>query len=92
MADDGVEHLVYFFYPDPQIDDRLKAMADALRPLMAQACADAPLPCYWLDLRPTFAGNYAEYVVPGELTHTDAGAAASAEAIWGVMQQRCVAQ
>jgi hypothetical protein len=92
MAQDGVDQLVYFFYPDPQIDERLKTMADVLRPLMQQTCANAPLPCHWLDLRPTFAGNYDTYVVPGELTQTEAGCLASAQAIWGVMQQHCVAQ
>jgi hypothetical protein len=92
MAQDGVEHLVFFFYPDPQTDPRLKTMVDTLRPLMQQVCANAALPCHWLDLRPTFAGNYDEYVVPGELTHTQAGSAAAARAIWGVMQQYCIAQ
>lgn len=92
MAQDGVQHLVFFFYPDAQIDARLKTMADTLRPLLEQACANAPLPCHWLDLRPTFLGKYDEYVVPGELTQTQAGSLASATAIWGVMQQHCVAQ
>jgi len=92
MAEDGVEHLVYFFYPDPQIDDRLKAMVDTLRPLMEGVCAAATLPCHWLDLRPTFAGKYDQYVEPGELTQTESGAHATAQALWGVMQQECVAQ
>lgn len=92
MAEDGVEHLVFFFYPDPQINARLKTMADTLRPLLEQTCANAPLPCHWLDLRPTFAGKYDEYIVPGRLTQTEAGSRASARAIWGLMQQYCVAQ
>lgn len=92
MAQDGVEHLVFFFYPDNQIDARFKTMADTLRPLLEQACASAPLPCHWLDLRPTFAGKYDEYVVADDFTQTEAGALASARAIWGVMEQYCVAQ
>jgi hypothetical protein len=92
MAQDGVEHLVFFFYPDPQNDERLKVMVDALRPLLEQTCGAAALRCHWLDLRPTFAGKYDEYVVPGQLTQTEAGALASARAIWGVMQQHCAAQ
>ena len=92
MAEAGVEHLVFFFYPDQQVDARLKTMVDTLRPLLEQACASAALACHWLDLRPTFVGNYDEYVVPGELTQTEAGARATAGAIWSVMQQYCVAQ
>ena len=89
MAEDGVEHLVFFFYPDHQIDARLKTMVDTLRPLLEHACTSAALPCHWLDLRPTFAGKYDEYIVPGELTQTEAGAFATAGAIWSVMQQYC---
>jgi hypothetical protein len=92
MFDDGVEHVVFFFYPDYVGDARIKAMIDALRPLLEERCLNAPLPCHWLDLRPTFAGRYDEYVLPDGRNPTSAGALASAEAIWSVMQQRCVAQ
>jgi hypothetical protein len=92
MSDDGVEHVVFFFYPDYVGDARIKAMIDALRPLLEERCLNAPLPCHWLDLRPTFAGRYDEYVLPDGRNPTSAGALASAEAIWSVMQQRCVAQ
>ena len=91
MATDQVEHVVYAFYPDPG-DANVKARVDALRPLIQSACVNAPLPCHWLDLRTVFAGHYAEYVRADQLNPTDAGARASAEAIWGTMQQYCVAQ
>jgi hypothetical protein len=92
MAADGVEHVVFFFYPDYVGDARIKATIDVLRPLLEERCARAPLPCHWLDLRPTFAGNYDEYILPDGRNPTTAGAEASAEAIWSLMQQRCVAQ
>jgi hypothetical protein len=92
MAADGVEHVVFFFYPDYVGDARIKATVDVLRPMVEERCDDAPLPCHWLDLRPTYEGHYDEYVLPSGRNPTTAGALASAEAIWSLMQQRCVAQ
>jgi hypothetical protein len=92
MARNGVQHVVFFFYPDYVGDARIKATIDVLRPLLEERCANAPLPCHWLDLRPTFAGNYDEYILPDGRNPTDLGALASAEALWSLMQQRCVAQ
>lgn len=91
MATDNVEQVVYAFYPDPG-DANVKARMDALRPLIQSACENAPLPCRWLDLRPVFAGHYSEYVQADQLNPTDAGARASAEAIWATMQLYCIAQ
>jgi len=91
MANDNVEHVVYAFYPDPG-DSNVRARIDALRPLIQNACANAPLPCHWLDLRTVFAGHYAEYTQPDQLNPSDAGARASADAIWATMQQSCIAQ
>src|SRR5690606_21668842 len=39
MATDGVEHVVYVFYPDP-IDAELQAKMDALRPLIESVCRE----------------------------------------------------
>jgi lysophospholipase L1-like esterase len=91
MATDNVAHVVYAFYPDPG-DANVKAKIDALRPLIQNACEDAPLPCHWLDLRTVFAGHDAEYLQPDQLNPSDTGARASAAAIWAVMQQYCIAQ
>ena len=91
MAQDGVQHIVYFFYPDP-VDADLKAKMDVLRPLIQGACEGSSVPCHWLDLRPTFAGNYGEYILADGRNPTDAGSAATAAAIWTTMQQNCVAQ
>jgi hypothetical protein len=91
MAADGVQHVVYAFYPNP-VDAALQAKMDALRPLVQQACDSSPVPCHWLDLRPTFAGHYGDYVLADGMNPTDAGSAATAAAIWSTMQQNCVAQ
>jgi len=91
MAQDGVQHVVYFFYPDP-VDVALQAKMDVLRPLVQGACASSPVSCHWLDLRPTFAGHYADYVLADGRNPTDAGSAATAAAIWTTMQQNCIAQ
>ena|SRR6478752_530280 len=91
MATDNVEQVVYAFYPDPG-DANVKARLDALRPLIQSACENAPVPCHWLDLRSVFAGHYGEYVQADQLNPTDAGARATAEAIWATMQQYCIAQ
>jgi hypothetical protein len=91
MATDHVQQVVYAFYPDPG-DANVKAKMDALRPLLQSACENAPLPCRWLDLRSVFAGHYSEYLQSDQLNPSDAGARASAEAIWATMQQYCIAQ
>jgi hypothetical protein len=90
MAQDGVLQVVYVFYPDP-IDGNTLAKMDALRPLIQSACDNSPVPCHWLDLRPTFAGQYSEYITADGINPTAAGSLASAAAIWATMQTYCVA-
>lgn len=91
MAADGVQHVVYAFYPDP-VDSALREEVDVLRPLIQAACESSPLPCHWLDLRPTFDGRYDELVQADGMNPTAAGAEATARAIWAVMQRQCIAQ
>ena len=91
MTADGIDQVVYVFYPDP-LDNGVRAKMDALRPLIESACDGSPVPCHWLDLRPTFAGHYAAYVQTDGLNPTAAGSEASAAAIWQVMQDACIAQ
>lgn len=91
MATDGVQHLVYAYYPDP-LDENTQAKVDALRPLIEDACQNSPVPCHWLDLRPTFVGNEAAYTAPDGLNPSAVGSQASAAAIWATMQQSCIAQ
>jgi hypothetical protein len=91
MAADGVSDVLYAFYKD-NLDVSLREKIDALRPLIQAACENSPVPCHWLDLRPTFAGHYDEYVLPDGMNPTDAGSRATAEAIWATMQRECIAQ
>jgi lysophospholipase L1-like esterase len=95
MAADGVADVISTFYPDPQDppqDAALLSEIDALRPLIQQACEASPVPCHWLDLRPTFAGNYDTYVLSDGMNPSADGSRATAEAIWDVMQEQCIAQ
>ena len=91
MATDGAQQVIYAFYPDP-VDPSVRAQMDTLRPLVQSACAASPVPCAWLDLRPTFAGHYSEYVQVDGLNPTAAGSQASAEAIAALMRDQCIAQ
>jgi hypothetical protein len=91
MAAGGVTDVVYAFYPDPQTAT-VRAKMDVLRPLLRAACDSSPVPCHWLDLRPTFEGRYAEYITPDGLNPTAEGALAAAVAIWDTMRMNCVAQ
>lgn len=94
MASDGVVDAVYVFYPDPVKDTtpKLRAKLDALRPLVESACNDAAVRCTFLDLRPTFAGHYPDYIQTDGMNPTAAGSQAAAQAIWAVMQRECIAQ
>jgi hypothetical protein len=65
---------------------------DALRPLVQAACEASVVACHWLDLRDTFAGQYATFVLPDGLNPTAAGSQATAHAIWTIMQRSCAAQ
>ncbi len=91
MANDGVRQVVYAFYPDPS-DADLRAELDTLRPLLASACEDSPVPCQWVDLRSTFASHEALYLDAEGTTPTPEGAQASAAAIWAALEQQCTAR
>lgn len=91
MAADGVQHVVYVFYPDP-VDEVVRAKLDVLRPLIQTSCETSAVACTWVDLRTPFAGHYAEYILADGLNPTDTGSTASADAIWAAMQQNCIAQ
>lgn len=88
MAQDGVGNVIWFFYPDPP-DTTLRDKVDVSRPLLADVCKNSVTPCHWLDLRPMFDGHYSEYTEPVGYP-TDAGAKATAAAIWATMQQSCI--
>jgi lysophospholipase L1-like esterase len=93
MAQDGVEKVLYFFYPDPIGNNyaSLTACLNRLRPEMKSLCEGLTAPkCYWLDLRPTWEGHN-EY--PSDGIHpTEAGSVATGNAIWAAMEEHCIAQ
>jgi hypothetical protein len=88
MAGDGVERIVYLFYPDPLDNEPFKAGLDVLRPLLEARCADGPVPCLWVDLRSTFAGNTDYYGADG-IVFSHAGACAATETLWPALEERC---
>jgi len=90
MASDGVEDVVWFYYPDP-MDQQLRAELDVLRPLLEDACAQSPVACHWVDLRPSFDGHFSEYM-QSDFVPTAEGARAAAAAIWATMERDCIAQ
>lgn len=90
MAGDGVEDVVWFYYPDP-MDSELLAELDVLQPLLEDVCATSPVPCHFVDLQETFAGHYDDYMET-DFVPTTAGAEAAATAIWSAMEEACIAQ
>jgi len=91
MADDGVDGVVFAGYPDPQLDGVRQKM-DALRPLLQASCEQSPVPCHFLDLRPTFEGNYETFILADGINPTAAGSQATAEALWAALAAECWAQ
>jgi hypothetical protein len=89
MVDDGVEHVVYFFYPDPVGNPDMLTNLNVLRPVIENVCGQSSLACHWVDLRPPFAGQ-SDYLGSDGLMFTDAGASAAATAVWQRMQARCI--
>jgi hypothetical protein len=92
LAADGVEHVVYFFYPDATSNESLKSGIDTLRPLVQNACGKSRVACHWLDLRPIFAGHPDYLVGTDGIVFGDAGAQAAATAVFSLMTARCIAQ
>ena len=89
MASDGVRKVVWFWYPDPQSDlGGLQGKLNVLRPMIQDLVVNSVNPkCYWLDLRPVFAGKYSQYIMADGIHPTSAGCKATADAIWSLMQQ-----
>ncbi|HEX5098947.1 MAG TPA: SGNH/GDSL hydrolase family protein [Polyangiaceae bacterium] len=93
MGKDGVETVVYFFYPENQKNATQRAKVDVLRTQLQEVCYSSVSPkCYGVDLRPVFDGHFDEYVLSDGIHPTAAGSQASSEAIWSVMEKNCIAQ
>jgi hypothetical protein len=92
FAADGVEHVVYFFYPDALNNQSLKAGIDILRPLVQNVCGKSRVACHWLDLRTVFTGH-PDYLVGADgIVFGEAGAKVAAASVFELMSDRCVAQ
>jgi hypothetical protein len=92
MGKNGVEKVVYFFYPDPIGSQfmSLTACLNLLRPDMKALCEAQTSPkCYWVDLRETWNGH-PEYTSDG-IHVAGPGNAPTAGAIFKSMQANCVA-
>src|SRR5690606_12229680 len=93
MAAEGVDYVIYTFYPNPVGNATLQSRLDVMRPLMQQVTQSSPVPTsLFLDLRPIFEGHYGEYVLSDGIHPTTAGSQATANAIWRLMQANCIAQ
>jgi hypothetical protein len=92
MAADGVEHLVYVFYPNPRDNLALQTRLDTLRPLLENACGRSSVACHWMDLRVPFAGHDDHYAAtdPTGIVFSTAGARSAALEVWEIMNSRCV--
>lgn len=89
LADDGVEHVAYFFYADVLGNPTLKASLDVMRPLLQNVCGKSRLPCHWLDLRPRFT-EHPEFIGPDGIVLSESGANAAASAVFQLLRERCV--
>lgn len=92
MAENGVEKIVYFFYPDPIGGSfaNLTACLNLLRPDMKALCdSQTALECHWVDLRETWNGH-PEYTTDG-IHVAGPGNVPTATAIWNAMEENCVA-
>jgi hypothetical protein len=93
MDENGVEKIVYFFYPDPIGNQHanLTACLNLLRPEMKALCDSQVSPqCFWVDLRETWNGH-PEYALPDGIHVAPAGEAPTAGAIFDAMEANCVA-
>jgi|tagenome__1003787_1003787.scaffolds.fasta_scaffold20906919_3 hypothetical protein len=89
VASDGtVDQIIYYLMPElsgiPGVSE--------LRPLLTQACAESPAPCYFLDLQGVWAGHPEYTAGTSPPVPTEAGGTAIADAIWAIMQANCIAQ
>ena len=87
MAAGGTQRVLWMRYPDPQGTSwaTLKTNQDLFNPLVKTLCETIKsLKCFWIDLRPVWAGHYTEYTSDG-IHATNAGGTATAEAFWKVI-------
>jgi hypothetical protein len=90
MATDGsVTHIVFIFYYDMPA---LKAGLDWMRPKMAAECQMSPVPCFFADNQPLFAGQDASTYTTDGIHPTAAAGRTIAKQAWDIMVNNCIAQ
>jgi hypothetical protein len=90
MATDGsVQAVVFIFYYDMPV---MKAGLDWMRPKMAAECAASPVPCFFADNQPLFAGMDASAYTTDGIHPTVAAADKIAKQAWDIMVKNCIAQ
>jgi len=84
MKNSGTKRVIWMRYADPYGSNwaTLKANQDVYNPEVEKICKASETPkCYWIDMRTTWEGHYAEYTSDG-IHPTTAGGTATAEAFW----------
>ena len=89
MAMDGVKQVVFIFYYDMPL---MKAGLDWMRPRMAAECQMSPVPCFFADNQPLFAGQDASAYTTDGIHPTAAAAKIIAKQAWDIMVTNCIAQ
>ena len=93
IATDGsVQNIVYVWYPEAQNNQKLLDQENYAGPLLQMICQQSAVHCLWVDLRPAFAGHYAQYIMGDGIHPTSAASQSAADVIWTAMKQECVAQ
>ena len=96
MASEGVENVVYFFYPHlPGGDlggkkELENATIDYAIPLVKKTCEDAPVNCFFVDTRGLFGDAVSDFQDGVHPTIVNNNKIAGA--VWKTMQQQCIAQ
>jgi lysophospholipase L1-like esterase len=100
MASDGVEAMIYFFYPHlPALSlfggSNPNTMVDYAFPFVKEQCeSQTAFDCHFVDLRPGFDdgfGNGRPDLIGLDGVHpNDAGSAIMAEAVWALMEAECL--
>jgi phospholipase/lecithinase/hemolysin len=97
MGDNGVEEVVYFFYPELNPGLATGTMPNKVNSygfdIMKNLCESATaVKCHFIDTRPAFAGKNAQYIGVDGIHPTLAGSTVIANLMWDVMKANCIAQ
>jgi lysophospholipase L1-like esterase len=96
MAQNGVKHVIYFFYPRlPEgglAGSYPNSVLEYSYPLVRESCeSQTALKCHFIDTRPAFEGKQSQYIGSDGVHPTSAGSKVIADLVWDVMQDNCLA-